>query len=162
MVNHKIVPDEPLGSLTTLVPIPLFPLLLATIRLKSVFRARERPRCRGWKSVFYVIPFTSLTLVYATKGAPHNSPAFGLRLFPPLQIYRELPRICVNYFFGNRVFCQTHKSKTIASYRKIKIKVLINIPFYRTSRSLHQLILWCTKIYWREEEERYIKKNYYI
>jgi len=32
----------------------------------------------------------SLTLVYASKGAPLNSPAFGSQLF------RALPRICVN------------------------------------------------------------------
>lgn len=77
-VNHKIVPDEPLGSLTGLAPIrnALFPPFLPSWRPEITFRVRDR----GWKSVFYVIPFMSLTLVYTSKGAPLNS--LSLSLFP--------------------------------------------------------------------------------
>lgn len=46
-----------------------FSTLPPSWRPEITFRVRDR----GWKSVFYVIPFMSLTLVYASKGAPLNS-----------------------------------------------------------------------------------------
>lgn len=92
-VNHKIVPDEPLGSLTGLAPIrnALFPPFLPSWRPEITFRVRDR----GWKSVFYVIPFMSLTLVYTSKGAPLNSIYLSLSLSTLFSIF--LPR---NFFFS--------------------------------------------------------------
>lgn len=130
-VNHKIVPDEPLGSLTGLAPIrnALFPPFLPSWRPEITFRVRDR----GWKSVFYVIPFMSLTLVYTSKGAPLNS--LSLSLSTLFSIF--LPR---NFFFPSRFRFVGNLRKTVAILTIFL--AMISVFIYRWRMTRRSRILW--------------------
>lgn len=135
-VNHKIVPDEPLGSLTGLAPIrnALFPPFLPSWRPEITFRVRDR----GWKSVFYVIPFMSLTLVYTSKGAPLNSIYLSLSFsFHSLLFHLSPSKL---FFFPSRFRFVGNLRKTVAILTIFL--AMISVFIYRWRMTRRSRILW--------------------